>query len=171
MEINKIKYQKKWEFLDKRPYKPGLIIDGENDIELWMNYSPEEIVQNRINQDLIEDSIFEFVEMFWSIEPDYRLLELVFNKDFTCLANGKYVMVNTNVKYENKIEVPKIKEIHMTLDPETEYIQTFELVLYEIPDINILNEKVKQLSSELVFEHKNNKLKLMVSGKSFIISN
>ncbi|WDF50725.1 hypothetical protein PQ460_22590 [Paenibacillus sp. KACC 21273] len=171
MEINKIKYQKKWEFLDKRPYKPGLIIDGENDIELWMNYSPEEIVQNRINQDLIEDSIFEFVEMFWSIEPDYRVLEMVFKKDFTYLMNEKYVMVNTDGTDKNKIAIPKIKEIHMTLDPETEYIQTFELVLYEIPDINILNEKVKQLSSNLVFEHKNNKLKLMVSGKSFIISN
>lgn len=171
MERDKMNYQKKWEFLDKRPYKIGLIIDGENDIDLWMNYSPEEIVQNHINQDLIEDSMLEFVEMFWSIEPDYRLLELVFNKDFMCLANGKYVMLNTDVTDKNKIAVPKIKEIHMTLDPDTEYIQTFELILYEIPDINILNEKVRQISSNLAFEHKNNKLKLMLSGKSFIISN
>lgn len=171
MEINKIKYQKKWEFLDKRPYKPGLIIDGENDIELWMNYSPEEVVQNRINQDLIEDSIFEFVEMFWSIEPDYRVLEMVFKKDFTYLVNGQYVMVNTHSTDKSKLAVPEIKEIHMTLDPETEYIQTFELILYEMPDINILNEKIRQISSNLVFEHENNKLKLMLSGKSFIISN
>jgi len=171
MEINKIKYQKKWEFLDKRPYKPGLIIDGENDIELWMNYSPEEIVQNRINQDLIEDSIFEFVEMFWSIEPDYRVLEMVFKKDFTYLVNEKYVMVNTDGTDKSKLAVPKIKEIHRTLDPETENIQTFELILYEMPDVNILNEKIRHISSNLVFEHENNKLKLKLSGKSIIISN
>lgn len=170
MEIHKNHYQKKWEFLDKRPHKIGMIIDGENDIELWMNYSPEEIVQNRINQDVIEDSIFEFVEMFWSIEPDYRLLEIVFKKDFTCLVNGKYVMVNTNGTDENKIEVPKIKEIQMTLDPETEYIQTFEFILYEIPDVTILNEKVKRISKELEFKKENNKLKLMVSGKILVIS-
>lgn len=171
MEINKNNYQKKWEFLDIRPHKIGMIIDGENDIELWMNYSPEEIVQNRINQDLIEDSIFEFVEMFWSIEPDYRLLEIVFKKNFTCLVNGKYVMMNTNITDKNKLVVPKIKEIYMTLDPETEYIQTFELILYEMPDVTILNEKVKQLSQELEFKKENNKLKLMISGKVLIVSN
>ncbi|CAJ1317124.1 hypothetical protein [Paenibacillus nuruki] len=171
MERDKMNYQKKWEFLDKRPSQPGMIIDGENDIELWMNYSQEEIVQNHINQDLIEDSMFEFVEMFWSIEPDYQVLEIVFNKDFIYVLNGKYVMVNNNVTDKNKLTVPKIKEIQMTLDPDTEYIQTFELILYEMPDVMILNEKVKQLSQELEFKKDNNTLKLMVSGKVLIISN
>lgn len=59
----------------------------------------------------------------------------------------------------------------MTLDPDTEYIQTFELILYEMPDVTILNEKVKQISKELEFKKDNNTLKLMVFGKILVISN
>lgn len=169
MEINKIKYQKKWEFLDKRPYKPGLIIETVEDIDVWMGDNPYILAENRINEGSIEDTILEFVELFWSVEPDYRLLSVVLQMNLAKKFYKEYTFVKAS--YKNKLAVPKIKEIHMTLDPETEYIQTFELILYEMPDVNILNEKIRQISSNLVFEHENNKLKLKLSGKSIIISN
>lgn len=169
MEKNKNMYQKKWGFLDKKPFQPGNIIETVEDMDVWMGDNPYIIAENRINEGSIEDTILEFVELFWSVEPDYRLLSVVLQMNLAKKVYKENIFVKAS--YKNKIEVPKIKEIQMTLDPETEYIQTFELILYEMPDINILNEKVRQISSNLVFEHKNNKLKLMLSGKSFIVSN
>lgn len=169
MQKDKSNYQNKWGFLNKKPFQPGNIIETVEDMDVWMGDNPYIIAENRINEGSIEDTILEFVELFWSLEPDYRLLSVVLQMNLAKKFYKEYTFVKAS--YKNKLAVPKIKEIHMTLDPETEYIQTFELILYEMPDINILNEKIRQISSNLVFEHENNKLKLMLSGKSFIISN
>ncbi len=169
MRINQNNYQKKWEFLDKRPSQPGNIIETVEDMDVWMGDNPYIIAENRINEGSIEDTILEFVELFWSVEPDYRLLSVVLQMNLAKKVYKENIFVKAS--YKNKIEVPKIKEIQMTLDPDTEYIQTFELILYEMPDITILNEKVKRLSQELEFKKDNNTLKLMVSGKVLIISN
>ncbi|WCT56120.1 hypothetical protein PQ456_00930 [Paenibacillus kyungheensis] len=169
MQQNKSNYQNKWGFLNKKPYQPGNIIETVEDIDVWMVDNPYIIAENRINTGSIEDTILEFIELFWSIEPDYRLLSVVLQVNLAKNFYKEYIFVKAS--YKNKIGVPKLKEIHMMLDPDTEYIQTFELILYEMPDVTILNEKVKQLSQELVFEHEHNKLKLMVSGKTLIISN
>lgn len=168
MEIHKRNYQKKWEFLDKEPFQPGNIIETVEDIDVWMGDNPYILAENRINEGSIEDTILEFVELFWSVEPDYRLLSVVLQMNLAKKFYKEYTFVKAS--YKNKLAVPKIKEIHMTLDPETEYIQTFELILYEIPDVTILNEKVKRISKELEFKKENNKLKLMVSGKILVIS-
>ncbi|MGV7114673.1 hypothetical protein [Paenibacillus kyungheensis] len=169
MQQNKSNYKNKWGFLDKKPYQPGNIIETVEDIDVWMVDNPYIIAENRINAGSIEDTILEFIELFWSIEPDYRLLSVVLQVNLAKKIYKEYIFVKAN--YKNKITVPKIKEIHMTLDPEKEYIQTFELILYEMPDVTILNEKVKQLSQELEFKKENNKLKLMISGKVLIVSN
>lgn len=169
MQQNKNNNQKKWEFLDKKPFQPGNIIETVEDIHVWMGDNPYIIAENRINEGSIEDTIREFVELFWSVEPDYRLLSVVLQMNLEKKFYEEYIFVKSS--YKNKIEVPKIKEIHMTLDPDTEYIQTFELILYEMPDVTILNEKVKQLSQELEFKKENNTLKLMVFGKILVISN
>lgn len=169
MQKDKSNYQNKWGFLNKKPFQPGNIIETVEDMDVWMGDNPYIVAENRINEGSIEDTILEFVELFWSVEPDYRLLSVVLQMNLAKKFYKEYIFVKAS--YKNKIEVPKIKEIHMTLDPDTEYIQTFELIIYEMPDINILNEKIRQISSNLVFEHENNKLKLMLSGKSFIISN
>lgn len=42
-----------------------------------MGDNPYIIAENRINEGSIEDTIREFVELFWSVEPDYRLLSVV----------------------------------------------------------------------------------------------
>ncbi|MFD1992832.1 hypothetical protein ACFSGI_22895 [Paenibacillus nicotianae] len=168
MERDKMNYQKKWKFLDKEPFQPGNIIETVEDIDVWMGDNPYILAENRINEGSIEDTILEFVELFWSVEPDYRLLSVVLQMNLAKKFYKEYTFVKAS--YKNKIEVPKIKEIHMTLDPDTEYIQTFELILYEMPDVTILNEKVKRISKELEFKKENNKLKLMVSGKILVIS-
>ncbi|TKJ83112.1 hypothetical protein PaeCFBP13512_23100, partial [Paenibacillus sp. CFBP13512] len=140
MQQDKNNYKNKWGFLDKKPYQPGNIIETVEDIDVWMVNNPYIIAENRINAGSIEDTILEFIELFWSIEPDYRLLSVVLQMNLAKKNYKEYIFVKAN--YKNKITVPKIKEIHMTLDSETEYIQTFELILYEMPDVTILNEKV-----------------------------
>lgn len=169
MQKDKSNYQNKWGFLNKKPFQPGNIIETVEDMDVWMGDNPYIVAENRINEGSIEDTILEFVELFWSVEPDYRLLSVVLQMNLAKKFYKEYIFVKAS--YKNKIEVPKIKEIHMTLDPDTEYIQTFELIIYEMPDVTILNEKVKQLSQELEFKKNDNKLKLKVSGKILIISN
>lgn len=169
MQKDKSNYQNKWGFLNKKPFQPGNIIETVEDMDVWMGDNPYIVAENRINEGSIEDTILEFVELFWSVEPDYRLLSVVLQMNLAKNFYKEYIFVKAS--YKNKIEVPKIKEIHMTLDPDTEYIQTFELIIYEMPDVTILNEKVKQLSQELEFKKNDNKLKLKVSGKILIISN
>ncbi|WP_411347697.1 hypothetical protein [Paenibacillus sp. WLX2291] len=118
--------RKKWLFMNKEEMIPGLIVDNMTYEQMigWMDTTPYEDARKRMNSEEVESFIIEFVEMMWSIIPDYYDLKAILDTEFYIKNEDCGMLVECTV---NTNTVKLLKKISMLLSQSNRHIQVLTL--------------------------------------------
>lgn len=137
-----------------REHPIGFIIDNIKSEEMdWMIYSPYEDALYRMNQETVEAMVLEFIEMIWSVETDYRSLEILLKTKFIKTNSKQGIIIESSI---DKNVILYLKRLTALLESENEYIQELNLFVSKQPDLKLLKQKLDDISKEFDVKQEEN---------------
>ncbi len=169
MSKNKEEIRSKWLFINKEEVIPGLILDNLTYEQMigWMDITSYEDARYRINREEVEHLIIEFVEMMWSVEPDYYELKTILEAEFQKKIEPQEIIVECNV---NNNTIKLLKKISMRLNKTDKHIRVLTLYVRKQPNLSILEQKLNDLSEEFTITDEEDSICIEWIGKKVVVN-